>query len=167
MGIVLLILLGVVALLAVTGWLAVEGFRNGDRPFDVTVTAELRNAGQPDEPRPVVTAELRNPSGTAAMAALTARPARIFWWATSPNVTAPRRTARHGLRAAGYETVGVVPAGGTARFTVPVSEPASRYRLVVVIGQGGGRLRVHTFGVDDRSRIWQPVGDLTGWRRTS
>jgi hypothetical protein len=168
MGIVLLLLLlGVVTLLASAGWLAAEGFRNGDRQGDVTVTAELRDAGQPDEPRPVVIAELRNPSGTPAMAALSARPARVLWWATTPNVTVPRRTARYGLRASRYDTVGVVPAGGSAQFAVPVGAGGRRYRLVVVIGQGGGRLRVHTVGVDGRSRIWQPVTDLTGWRRTS
>jgi hypothetical protein len=167
MGIALLVL-GVAALvLAGAGWLAIEGFRNGDQLDDVTVSAELRNAGQPDEPRPVVIAELSNPSATPALAGLSAKPARVLALATGRKVTVPRRTARYGLRAVRYGTVGVVPARGTVRFAVPVSARGRRYRLVAVIGQAGGRLRVHALGVDDRMRIWPPVAHLTGWRRTA
>jgi hypothetical protein len=167
MGIVLLVLGAAALLLAGAGWLAIEGFRNGDQPLDVTVSAELRNSGQPDESRPVVIAELSNPSGTPALAGLTAKPARVLACTTGRNVTVPRRTARYGLRALRYETVGVVPAGGTVRFAVPVSARRRRYRLVAVIGQSGGRLRVHALGVDERMRIWPPVAHLTGWRRTT
>jgi hypothetical protein len=165
MGIVLLAL-GVAALLAGAGWLAIEGFRNGDRPLDVTVSAELRDAGQPDEPRPVVVAEIRNPSGTTVLAGLSARPARVPRWLLGGRVTVPRRTARYGLRADRHETVGVVPAGGTARFAVPVPAPGRWYWLTVVAGQAGGRLRVHVIPVNERTRITLQPADLAGWQRT-
>jgi hypothetical protein len=166
MGIALLVL-GAAALLAAgVGWLAVQGFRNGDQPLDVTVSAELRGAGQPDEQRPVVVAEIRNPSGTAVLAGLSARPARVPRWLVSRQVTVPRRTARYGLRAGRPETVGVVPAGGTARFAVPVAAPGRWYRLTAVAGQAGGRLRVHVIPVDERARITLPAAGVTGWQRT-
>ena len=150
MGIVLLVL-GASALLASgVGWLAVQGFRNGDQSLDVTISAELRGAGQPDEPRPVVIAEVRNPSGTIVLAGLSARPARAPRWLVSRQVTVPRRTARYGLRADRHETVGVILAGGTARFAVPVATPGRWYRLTAVAGQAGGRLRVHVIPVDER-----------------
>ncbi len=159
MGIVLLVLAVLAPLLAATGWLAAEGFRRGDQPLDVTVSAELRDAGQPDEPRPVVVAEIRNPSGTAMLAGLSARPARAPRWLAGHRVTVPRRTARRGLRSDRHETVGVVPARGTARFAVPVAAPGRWYRLTAVAGQAGGRLRVHVIPVDQRSRITrQPAG---------
>jgi hypothetical protein len=162
-----LLVLGVAAVMGGgAGWLAIEGFRNGDRELDVRVSAELRDAGQPDEPRPVVVAEFRNPSATPVVAGLSARPSRVPSWAAGRTVTVPRRTARYGLHAGQYETVGVVPAGGTVRFAVPVTAPARRYRLIAVIGQEGGRLRVHAIGVDERMRIRLPAAHLTGWRHT-
>jgi hypothetical protein len=166
MGIVLLVL-GVAALLmAGVGWLAVEGFRNGDQPADVTISAELRDAGQPDEPRPVVIAEIRNPSGTTVLAGLSARPARAPRWVLSRRVTVPRRTARYGLRADRHETVGVILAGGAARFAVPVTAPGRWYWLTAVAGQAGGRLRVHVIPVDERARITLPAAGIAGWQRT-
>jgi len=175
----LLFVLGVGALvLAGLGWLAVAGFRHGDRPLDVTVSAELRDAGQPDEPRPVVVAEVRNPSASPVMVALSARPPRLpGWLGGSPlnfvtemvpsggGISVPRRTARPALRAGQYETVGVVPERGTVRLTVPVPATGRKYWLTAVIGQSGGRLRVHHIPVDGRTRLWLPVADLTGWRR--
>jgi len=167
MGIVLLVL-GVAVLLMVTAaWLAIEGFRNGDRPLDVTVRAELRGAGQPDERRPVVIAEIRNPSGTTVLAGLSARPARAPRWLIGERVTVPRRTARSGLRADRQETVGVVPGGGTVRLAVPVTAPGRWYWLTVVAGQAGGRLRVYVIPVDERTRIARQAADLAGRQHTA
>ena len=164
MGIVLL-LLGVTALLAAgAGWLAIEGFRNGDHPLDVTVSAELRDTGQPDDRRPVVVAEIRNPSGATVLAGLSARPARVPRWLLGRRVTVPRRTGRRGLRAGRHEIVGVVPAGGTVQFPVPVAGPGRWYWLTVVAGQAGGRLRVHVIPVDQRTRITLRAADLAGWQ---
>ena len=175
----LLLVLGVSALvLGGLAWLATAGFRQGDRPLDAIVSAELRDAGQPDEPRPVVVAEVRNPSASPVMVGLSARPVRIPGWLgasaldfvaemvpSSGGISVPRRTARPALRAGQYETVGVVPERGTVRLTVPVPTAGSRYWLTAVIGQSGGRLRVHHIRVDGQTRLWLPVADLTGWRR--
>jgi len=167
MGIVLLVLGVAALLLTATAWLAIEGFRNGDLPLDVTVGAELRGAGQPDERRPVVIAEIRNPSGTTVLAGLSARPARVPRWLLGGRVTVPRRTARHGLRAGRHATVGVVPGGGAVRFAVPVAAPGRWYWLTAVAGQAGGRLRVYVIPVDERTRIASPATDLAGWQHTA
>ena len=62
--------------------------------------------------------------------------------------------------------VGVVSAGGTARFAVPVAAPGRRYWLTVVAGQAAGRLRVHVIPVEERTRITLQAPDLAGWQRT-
>ena len=178
MGTVLLVLGVGTLVLAGLAWLAVAGFRHGDRPLDATVSAELRDAGQPDESRPVVVAEVRNPSASPVMVGLLARPARVPGWLgasaldfftemipSAGGISVPRRTARPALRAGQYETVGVVPERGTVRLTVPLPSAGRRYWLTAVIGQSGGRLRVHHLPVDGRTRLWLPVADLTGWRR--
>ena len=77
MGTLLLIPAIGALVLAGLAWLILAGFRNGDRPLDATVSAQLRDAGQPDEPRPVVVAEVRNPSATPVMVGLAARPAGL------------------------------------------------------------------------------------------
>jgi hypothetical protein len=162
---ILLIVLGALALtLAAGAWLATTGFRNGDRPLDAVVTAQLREAGQPDETRPVVIAEVRNPSASALMVGLTARRSRMTRaWPGGSSVGVPRRSTRRALRAGQHETVGIVPARGSARFDVPVTAAGKRYLLTAAVGQQGGRLRVHRLLVDERARLWLPVADLTGW----
>jgi hypothetical protein len=130
-----------VAALAVLCWCAAAGLRNGDQETDAKVSAVLRNAGQPDEPRPVVLATISNPCGTPVLAGLSARRAR--WPGGGQCVTVPRVTRRRKFRPGAYATVGVVPAGSTVRFAVPVAAPARRYRLTAVTGQAGGRLRVY------------------------
>jgi len=138
---------GLVLLAALCPFAAV-GFRNGDRPDDATVTARLRDAGQPDEPRPVVLATVRNPSPTPLLAGLSVRPARLpRWLAGAHDVTVPARTARRRLRPSAYATVGVVPAYGGARFIVPVTATARHYLLTAAIGQARGRLRLHRLHV--------------------
>jgi hypothetical protein len=161
---ILLFVLGALAL-AVAGmtWLALAGFRNGDRLLDAVVTAELRHSAQPDESRPVVVAEVRSPSESAALVGLAARRSRIPGWLGGGSVGVPRWTARRALRADRYPVVGIVPASGSARLVVPVTETGERYRLTAAVGQAGGRLRVHRLLVDDRARLWLPVADLSGW----
>lgn len=123
--------------------LAETGIRNGDRPGDARVSVEPWTAGQPDERRPVLIAEIRNPSGTPLVAGLSARRARIPGPLAGSTVSVPFRTTRRGLRAGDYDTVGIVPESGTARFTVPVERAAKLYRLTVAVGQSDRRLRVH------------------------
>ncbi|HTU74027.1 MAG TPA: hypothetical protein VMG38_10970 [Trebonia sp.] len=146
--------------LAGLGWLAVAGFRHGDRPLDARVSAELRDSGQPDEPRPVVVAAIENPSGAAVLVGLAARPSRLPALLKPGSVAVPALTSRRGLRAGAFETVSVVPARATVRLTVPVSATGRRYRLVAAIGQPGGRLRLHKVPVDSRSRLRHRARDL-------
>jgi hypothetical protein len=133
-----------VAVLALLCWYVVAGFRSGDRPGDARVTAVLREAGQPDEPRPVVVATVRNPSRTPVLAGLSVRRARVpEWLGGRLNVTVPRRTGRRAYRPTAYPTVGIVPGDTAVRFTVPVPAAAAAYQLTAAVGQAGGRLRVY------------------------
>jgi hypothetical protein len=143
---------------------AAAGFRNGDRLADATVTALLRDAGQPDEPRPVVVATVRNPSERPLLAGLSVRRAALP--GRGGNVTVPHRTARRRLRACGYATIGVVRAYGIARLTVPVSVSARRYLLTAAIGQADGRLRLHRLRVTHgQARAKPPIGAARALRR--
>jgi hypothetical protein len=161
---ILLFVFGALAL-TVAGmiWLALAGFRHGDRLLDAVVTAELQQSAQPDESRPVVVAEIRNSSESTVLVGLAARRSRVPGWLGGGSVGVPRHTARRTLRAGQYPIVGIVPASGSTRLTVPVTGTGDRYQLTAVIGQAGGRLRVHRLMVDDRARLWLPVADLTGW----
>lgn len=140
-----------IAVLALLCWCAARGFRDGDRPGDAAVRAVLRDAGQPDEPRPVIVATVVNRSATPVLAGLSARPVRLPAWlaavASPLTVSVPRRTARDRFRPGGYATVGLVPASGTVRFPVPVGRAARRYLLTAAVGQAGGRLRVYRLRV--------------------
>jgi len=149
--------------LAGLAWLVCTGFRQGDRPLDARISAQLQDAGQPDERRPVIVAAVDNPSGAVVMVGLAARPSKIPALLSPGGICVPALTSRRGLRADAYETVGVVPAHGGARFTVPVTATGRRYRLVAVIGQSGGRLRLHRILVDTRSRLRHRVRDLADW----
>jgi hypothetical protein len=164
MGTLLLMLAVGVAVLAGLAWFAMLGFRDGDQPLDVMVSAELRDSGQPDEPRPVVVAEIRNPSGVPVIVGLSARAIRRPAWLCDRASIVARRTARRGLRAGAFETVGVVPALATARCAVPVAAIGRAYLLTAVAGQSGGRLRLHQIPVDGSTRIRLQVTDLVGWR---
>jgi len=120
------------------------GFRNGDRPGDALVTAQLTTGAQPDEARPLIIVTVRNRSGTPVFAALTARAALLPAGVVARHdVSVPRRTLRAKFRPGKFATVGVAPAGGTAEFAVPVRARARRYLLTAAVGQEGGRLRVH------------------------
>jgi hypothetical protein len=165
MGTLLFILsLGASALaLAGLGWLALLGFRHGDRLQDAAVSAELRDAGQPDEPRPVVAVAIDNPSPASVMVGLSARRSAIPVALRAGSISVPVRTARRGLRADRYETVGVVPSRSVASFLVPVTETGPGYLLTAAIGQAGGRLRVHRVPVDARSRLRQPAAGVADW----
>ena len=148
------------ATLAALYWCALAGLRHGDQPADAKVTALLGDSGQPDEPRPVVIATVRNRSDKPVLAGLSARRAVLpEWLRCGPSITVPTRTARRTLRPTAYATVGVVPARSCARFPVAVSGQARRYLLTAAIGQTGGRLRLH------RLRVAGPRsstrGDLT------
>ena len=157
MVVLIFALIALALIVGAAAWATATGLRNGDRALDASMSMELRAAGQPGESRPVVLVEVRNPSGTPVICGMSASRARVPAWLRSGHVSAPRRTARRGLRADQYATVGVAAADGTTRFTVPVTSMGSRYRGAAVAGQAGGRLRVHRRTVDRRARLRQPV----------
>jgi hypothetical protein len=133
------------------------GLRNGDRPGDALVTALLTSGAQPDEARPLIIVTVRNPSGTPAFAALAARTALLpAGIAGAHDVGVPRRTLRGKFRPSQYATIGVAPAGGAAELTVPVPARARRYLLTAVVGQAGGRLRVHRLRLGPVARAAEP-----------
>jgi hypothetical protein len=154
-----------IAVLAALYAYAARGFGDGDRPEDAIVTARLRDAGQPDEPRPVVVATVRNPSGMPVLVGLSVRRAVVPRWpGGGASVTVPHRTARRRLRPGAYETIGVVPVYGNASFLVPVRTSARGYLLTVAVGQAGGRLRLHRLLVTGalspaRTELTVPFGE--------
>jgi hypothetical protein len=133
-----------VIVLAALYMLAAAGVRNGDRPGDARVSAVARRGTQPDEPRPVLVAVVRNPSGSAVLAGLGARRAWLPAWVADPqSAGAPLLTRRRKFRPGRFDTVGVVEAGGAAELAMPAPPRGRRWLLTVVVGQPGGRLRVH------------------------
>lgn len=153
------------AIFAALGCCAAAGLRDGDRPGDAKVSARLRESGQPDEPRPVVIATVRNPSDKPVLAGLSARrtvvPALLR---CGPTITVPTRTTRRSLRPTAYATIGVVPPHASARFPVAIHGRARRYLLTAAIGQSGGRLRLHRLHVAGphsaaRSELTLPFGE--------
>jgi hypothetical protein len=123
--------------------LAQIGSRAGDRREDARVTAWLCPASQPDQNRPAVRVRVRNPAGGVVIAGFSVRRQRVpDWLSGGTSVSVPLRTARRRFRAAAHDVIGVVPAGGTAEFTVPPRTDARWYRLTAVLGQDAGRLRV-------------------------
>jgi hypothetical protein len=148
-----LIAIVVVVLVLVCG-LAVAGFRNGDRPGDAAVSAELATARQPDGDRPVILATVANRSAIPVMVGLRARRSLTLGTLT---VRVPWRTRARRYRAGGHDTVGVVLGWESAIFRVPVRAVGRRYRLTAVIGQSGRRLRVLTVPVTGSGRMERVV----------
>jgi hypothetical protein len=149
-----------VAVLAALVMVAGHGFRSGDLPADARVTAVLSGAGQPDEPRPVVVATVRNPSAVPVLAGLSVRRTRVPELLTGGmTVTVPRWTASRRYRAGSHATVGVVPVDAATQFIVPVPAGSGRYLLTVVVGQAGGRLRVYRLSLGPAvARSGRPAG---------
>jgi hypothetical protein len=154
-------------------WYAVQGFRNGDRPDDALVRAALRSSGQPGEARPVAVVAVGNPGATPVLAAVAVRRALLPGRLAGPvSVAVPRRTARRAYRPGGFPTVTVVTAGQCAELSAPVSASARHYLVMVLVGQAGGRLRVHRLRVEAAAvnAGWGGSGTsdvlgLTGWAR--
>jgi len=117
----------------------------------------LRPSGQPGEERPVAVVTVLNRGAAPVLVAVTVRRTRLPGWLAEPvNVSVPRRTARRAFRPEGYPTVGVVAGGECADLTAPVRANARRYLLTILVGQAGGRLRVHRLRIDDARR--DPAG---------
>ncbi len=162
-----------VLVFAAVYWTALEGFRNGDRPNDAQVRAALRSSGQPGEERPVAVVAVRNPGSTPVLAAVAARRTLLpGWLGGTVGSAVPRRTARRAYRPGGFPTVAVVAGGQRAELSAPVPAAVRRYLVTVLVGQAGGRLRVHRLrieaaAVDGGWRGYETpdVFGLTGWAR--
>jgi hypothetical protein len=172
LGLLITLAVGAAAFAALF-WYGREGFRNGDRPDDALVRAALRSSGQPGEERPVAIVDVRNPGGTPVLAAVAVRRALLpGWLAGAAGSTVPRRTARRAYRPVGFPTVAVVAGGQRAELSAPVSAAARRYLITVLVGQAGGRLRVHRLRIEAAAvnAGWGGSGasdalGLTGWAR--
>ena len=158
---------------AVLFWCALAGFRNGDRPDDVPVRAALRSSGQPGEERPVAVVAVRNPGGTPVLTAITVRRALLpGWLAGTVDSAVPRRTARRAYRPGGFPTIAVVGGGRYSELSAPVPAVMRRYLVMVLVGQAGGRLRVHRLRIEAaainggwRGHVTLDALGLTGWTR--
>jgi hypothetical protein len=147
-GVLIALAIGAGAFAAVF-WFVGEGVRYGDRPDDTRVRALLRPSGQPGEERPVAVVTVHNRGAAPVLVAVTVRRALLPGWLAEPaSVSVPRRTARRAFRPGGYSTVGVVTGGASAEVTAPVRACARRYLLTILVGQAGGRLRVHRLRMD-------------------
>jgi hypothetical protein len=152
-------------------FIALEGFRNGDRPDDAPVRAALRSSGQPGEGRPVAVVAVGNPGGTPVLAAVAVRRALLpGWLAGTVGSAVPRRTARRAYRPGGFPTVAVVPGGQYAELSAPVPATVRRYLVMVLVGQAGGRLRVHRLRIEAAAvdagwhgHVTPDMLGLTGW----
>jgi len=150
-------------------WFLGAGVRYGDRPEDTRVRAVLRPSGQPGEDRPVAVVTVGNRGAAPVLVAVTVRRALLPGWLTEPvNVSVPRRTARRAFRPDAYPTVGVVAGRERADLAAPVPARARRYLVTILVGQAGGRLRVHQLRMDD-ARCTPPgrvaVSTEQGWHR--
>jgi hypothetical protein len=163
---------GAVAFAAVC-WCARGGFRNGDRPEDAPFRAARGASGQPGEERLVAVVAVRSPGGSPVLAAVAVRRALLPGWLAGAVTSAvPRRTARRAYRPGGFPTVAVVPGGQFGELSAPVPAPARRYLVMVLVGQAGGRLRVHRLRIGAaavdagwRGHETPDVLGLTGWAR--
>lgn len=140
----LVISLALILLITTAALLAVDaGMRAGDRDGDVRVSAVTGVATQAGRYLPVVVATVCNPGATPVLVGLSVRRRRMpAWLEAGMEVRVPRHTARKRLRAGRHTVLGVLGSGETARWPVPVPPGTRRCRLVAVVGQAGGRLRV-------------------------
>lgn len=138
-----------------------SGLRAGDRPGDVTVTAELGLSAQPDGCRPVVVATVRNPGAGPVLLGLSVQATRVpSWLGSGLHVCVPRRPARQQLRPVRQAVVGVAGPGTAERWLVPVPGRGRRYRLLALAGQQDRRLRVIQLPVPQHSP--EPVAARQG-----
>jgi hypothetical protein len=139
-----LILIAMSAPIAVGGAaliLGIERFAAAwPQPGDAEVTAVQAVPDDRDGSIGAVTVIIANHDRAPVLVGLT--PRRPGWPGRRSRTTTPSRTTRRRYRADRQATVSVVPANTTAGIPVPIPAGFRRGRLVVVVGQSGGRLRV-------------------------
>ena len=144
---VLVIVVTIVTLLALL-MAGLKGLRDGDRPLDVTVRAAPSRARHPEGAPRSVLAWVHNPGPVPVLVGLSVRRTRMpGWLAPGLNARVPLRTGHRRFGPQAQDTVGVVAPGEHEGWPVTAPAGGRRGRLVAVIGQAGGRLRVITVPV--------------------
>lgn len=138
--------LGVCAVAMAAAILAgLEGMRRGDRPSDVTISAVMSRFQHPELRCPAAVVTMRNPGKVPVLVGLTTRRSWVpYRFHPDPLIVrVPRLTTRRGrLKPGRQAVVGVLAAGEAGRWLIPVPRGRVTRRVVAVIGQAPGRLRV-------------------------
>jgi hypothetical protein len=127
-----------------------KGLRDGDRPLDTTVRAVPARAGSAGARHPEgaprsVLALVHNPGPVPVLVGLSVRRSRRPAWLVPPlNTSVPLRTGHPRFGPQAQQVVGVVAPGENEAWPVAAPGRGRRGRLVAVIGQADGRLRVIT-----------------------
>jgi hypothetical protein len=123
---------------------SMEGWRRGDRPGDVTVSAVMSRFQHPEMLCPAAVVTVRNPSSVPVLVGLTSRRSWApSWLLPDPLIVrVPLLTTRGRVLPGRQAVVGVLAAGDAGRWLVPVPRGRIARRVVAVAGQAGGRLRV-------------------------
>ena len=139
-------LVSLLVLVTFSVFMYLTGTRAGDRPEDATVQVQEGRVIEHGNPSRAALVTVSNPSNTAIVVGLSerhlGRKASAFrmpltvtvpWW----------RTDRAQLLPSSQSKVGIVEPRATQQWVVPVADGNQPLRVVVVVGQTGGRLRVH------------------------
>jgi hypothetical protein len=123
-----------------------DGLRRGDLPGDAVTTVRAVKVATREGEWRVLRATVRNESPFPVIAAVSVRPARLWFMAlrSSVRVRVPRRTVDPRFAPSLQDEIAAVEAGGECSFTIPIGEnaPHRAARVVVAVGQAGSRLRV-------------------------
>jgi hypothetical protein len=149
---VLIITMSIVGVAILLTLLAIglKGLRDGDRPLDATVQATPTRTGPAGEGHPegaprAVLAWVHNPGPVPVLVGLSVRRSRRPGWLSPPlRVRVPWRTGHPRFGPQAQQVVGVVAPGESEGWPVAAPARGRRGRLVAVIGQADGRLRVIT-----------------------
>ena len=149
------VLAGTVAAVAIIAGLVHVGFRDGDRPQDARVQAEVvPAAGRNDGAGTWIEATVINPAPATALVALALRRSRFIW----TGAVSERRTGGRRVRLAlADQVIGAVPAQESGRFWLWAEGELHRLRLVVAVGTPG-RLRLHRIPIV----LAAPAGERRG-----
>lgn len=109
------------------------------RPSDATVTAVSVLRDYPDEGTAMIAVAISNPGPMPVVVGLSAR--GRGWPGRGTRTTTPHRSSRRRYRADQQTTIGVVAPGSVSRLSALIATDR-RCRIVVVVGQPDGRLRV-------------------------
>ena len=135
-----------------------KGLRDGDRPLDATVQAAPARtgpggagpagAGHPEGAPRSVLAWVHNPGPVPVLVGLSVGRSRRPGWLSPPlQARVPLRTGHPRFGPQAQPVVGVVAPGESEGWAVTAPARGRRGRLVAVIGQADGRLRVITLPV--------------------